>query len=235
LAGLCDQPGRTLPATAIYNGFDADDFQHFIPRAVRRKRVRLVYVGTLWNLTDVSPLVTAVERLVARNPTLAQRLEISIVGRRTAKQERWLDRLEQTPVRILRQGYVDHATAICEMREADVLCLLLADADGAERVVPAKLFEYLAANRTILAIVPPGEAQGILREQRHCHVCHPAEPDCIVSHLEQVVRVAEQPAARVVAQPHQYSRAHQAAELAEILDTVADQSAGQSPPLARSA
>jgi hypothetical protein len=34
---------------------------------------------------------------------------------------------------------------------------LLSDVAGAERVVPAKLFEYMAAGRPIWAIAPRGE------------------------------------------------------------------------------
>ena len=48
------------------------------------------------------------------------------------------------------------------MGSADVLCLLLSSVEGAERVVPAKLFEYLAIRREILAITPQGEAADIV-------------------------------------------------------------------------
>ena len=43
-----------------------------------------------------------------------------------------------------------------------MLCLLLSGVEGAERVVPAKLFEYLAMRREILAIIPKGEAADIV-------------------------------------------------------------------------
>src|SRR6516225_1639753 len=57
------------------------------------------------------------------------------------------------------------------MRRADSLCVLLSDSPGAERVVPAKVFECMAAKRPILAIIPRGDLWDLLEHyplaQRH--------------------------------------------------------------------
>jgi hypothetical protein len=59
--------------------------------------------------------------------------------------------------------YAEHPVALATMRDADALLLLLSDVPGAERVAPAKLFEYLAVTRPMLAITPEGETAGIAR------------------------------------------------------------------------
>jgi glycosyltransferase involved in cell wall biosynthesis len=53
-------------------------------------------------------------------------------------------------------------------RSADVLLLLLFDVDGYEMYIPAKLYEYLAVRRPILAMLPGdgGETAEIIREKR---------------------------------------------------------------------
>jgi hypothetical protein len=56
----------------IYNGYDAADFPA-ISEGIKRTadRYELSYVGTLWNLTSIAPLVKAMGLLSARRPDLA--------------------------------------------------------------------------------------------------------------------------------------------------------------------
>jgi glycosyltransferase involved in cell wall biosynthesis len=75
-----------------------------------------------------------------------------------------------------------HDVVLQAQRDADVLLLFMQDRPGAEAVVPAKTWEYLAADRPVLALVPlrgaaareiaaagagevvaPGDADGVRR------------------------------------------------------------------------
>lgn len=169
LTGLRHQ----VPARCIYNGFDADEFQDPLESPlvedspdvtpVERGTFRLVYTGTLWNLTDISPLVKGIEQLNASHPEITSRLELVCVGRKTPDQLESLNKLQQTQARLKLVDYCDHSTALQWMRSANGLCLLLSDVSGADRVVPAKLFEYLAMKRDMLAICPNGETANIAR------------------------------------------------------------------------
>ena len=69
------------------------------------------------------------------------------------------DRLELLP-------YVPHRRALELQRDSEANLLLLPEAAGRGRVVPSgKIFEYLAAERPILAAVPPdGAAADLVRE-----------------------------------------------------------------------
>src|SRR5205814_7156635 len=69
------------------------------------------------------------------------------------------DRLELLP-------YQPHRRALELQRDSEANLLLLPDAAGRGRVVPSgKIFEYLAAERPILAAVPPdGAAAKLVRE-----------------------------------------------------------------------
>ena len=159
--------------THIYNGFDAEDFHDGIPplpdsmmdsASDATQPYKLAYIGTLWNLTSVEPVIRAVRQLAEQSPDLASQLELHFVGRRTAEQDEWLDQLSSLPCRVVRQAYLDHDAALRLMRSADGLCLLLSDLPEAGRVVPAKMFEYLAVRRPIFAIVPPGEVSSLLQD-----------------------------------------------------------------------
>lgn len=157
--------GHQARQLCIYNGFDREDFESHGPTptlAAPKDRFRLVYTGTLWNLTDISPVVTAMMELHAEAPELARRLELVCVGRKTPEQQQLLARLEGTNCRLVNRDYCEHSEVLQWLASADALCLLLSDVPGADRVVPAKLFEYLAARRDLLAVTPRGETADIV-------------------------------------------------------------------------
>jgi hypothetical protein len=190
LRELVQSSGSSADVSHIYNGFDADDVapaaitQASCPQAQSMQaactpssctqsvgtqsssgdsqRFRIAYVGTLWNLTSIEPLVRAMEQVCDTEPELAARLELVVAGRRTADQDVLLDRLQNRPCRVIRENYVPHSRAIEIMRSADAQCLLLSGVEEASRVMPAKTFEYLALERPILSIVPAGEVSELL-------------------------------------------------------------------------
>jgi glycosyltransferase involved in cell wall biosynthesis len=172
--------GSRAKVTWIYNGFDPDDFASPLPPAKNNQGVyRLAYVGTLWNLTSVAPLVEGVLGLCRHRPDLAARLELVFVGRRMPAQQQILDRLHGLPCRLMEYPYLDHRAALDLIRTADGLCVLLSDLPGAERVVPAKIFEYMATKRPILAIAPRGEVWDILGSYPVVHLCVPTDTGAI--------------------------------------------------------
>jgi glycosyltransferase involved in cell wall biosynthesis len=157
------QAGDRARVTWIYNGFDPDDFgSQSAGPGVENDRFRLSYVGTLWNLTSAAPLVEAVRQLAADSPELAQRLELVFAGRRTGLQAQLVSEFRSLPCTLVEHDYLEHSVAVDLMRGSGALCLLLSDLPGAGRVVPAKLFEYMATGRPILTIAPPGEARELL-------------------------------------------------------------------------
>lgn len=180
----CHALGLKTPVQAIYNGFDPDDFASSSSTAPRVQQTTkdgslakfvVAYHGTLWNLTDCSPLVASLQKLFRTHRAMANRLTLRLVGRVTEGQQASVDRLQATGVEVDQRDYVPHTESLRLAREADLLILLLADVRGAERVVPAKLFEYLALRRPILAITPPGEAAELLRRSPLATVFQPEQ------------------------------------------------------------
>jgi hypothetical protein len=104
------------------------------------------------------------------------------------------------------------------MHSADCLCLLLANSQDAARVVPAKLFEYIATGRPILVIAPKGEVWDILAGYHKAKLCVPNNLDGIVAAMQQVAR--RQSDVTTPSTVQEFSRPHQAAELAAVLTSV---------------
>ena len=135
-------------------------------------------------MTDIEPLVKAIELLSASRPELVQKLELVCVGRKTPEQQQVLDRVRATAARLEAIDYCDHAVVLDWLNSADGVCLLLSDVPGAERVVPAKLFEYLAIRKEMLTIAPHGETADIAtRFFPHGH-CVPNDQSGIAAWLE---------------------------------------------------
>lgn len=222
LAALNREAGGTGRVSYIYNGFDPDDFDAHDPAPPSDgHRFRIAYVGTLWNLTDVSPLVEAVKRIVRDHPELAAKLELVFAGRRTAPQAELLATLHGSPCQVVEYPYLDHASAVSLMRGSEALCLLLSDLPGAGRVVPAKLFEYMAAERPILAIAPRGETWSLLDGYPMVGRFLPSDVDGIAAWLEAAVRyqlAGNQPEPLGEWDASAYTRENEARQLAEFLD-----------------
>ncbi len=213
--------GKTLPGVCIYNGFDDSDFDKVKEQrpAQTSNKLRIVYTGTLWNLTTVEPLTQAIEQLATSSPKVLNLIEFVFVGRKTEDQQQYLDRISKTGCSIDNRDYCEHSEALQLMNSADILCLLLSDVPGAERVAPAKLFEYLAMRKEILAITPAGETADIVKRYFPENHFRGNEASQIATWLEK--RVGEGSNNNLTNHDiTQFNRKHQSKQLADYLNSI---------------
>lgn len=186
-------------AVCIYNGYDEEDLRQTTHTSsvppVPDGCFRLVYTGTLWNLTSIEPLAIGLELLHRHSPDLASRVELVCVGRKTPEQRQHLERLKQeTSCRVVDIAYLPHEEILPWLRSADALCLLLTDTPGAERVVPAKLFEYLALRKPIVALLPEGESAQLVAEYAQAGFFVPQSPVALADWLGKALSKSSHPA-----------------------------------------
>jgi hypothetical protein len=225
LEAVRDEAGGRASVTCIYNGYDPDDFPASpapAPASAPAGPYRLAYIGTLWNLASVEPLVRGVRELAARDTQLASRLELVLVGRRTEAQERLLDEIRGGPCRMVSHPYLDHRDAVDLMRSVEGLCVLLSDLPGVQRVVPAKIFECMAARRPILAIAPRGEVWDLLGPYPAATLLTPSDTagvaDALASEIQRHVE-GRLPSLNGWKQTG-YDRRSQAGQLASVLEEI---------------
>jgi glycosyltransferase involved in cell wall biosynthesis len=207
----------------IYNGFDPDDFPaEGVAYPTASGHYRLAYVGTFWSLTSVAPLVQGIQTLATRRPDLASRLEVLLAGRCTGPQQQLLDQLQGLPCQVRQHSYLPHDQAVTLMRSADVTCTLLADLPGAGRVIPAKVFEYMATGRPILAIAPRGELWELLRDYPGGQCLPPEDREALASYLASAIQAHAEAALppTPVWDAAPFSRPRQARELAALLNSL---------------
>ena len=240
LRAVAKEAGVRPLVTHIYNGFDADDLyqasgaapvqfpsqDYFVEAGGDHESYKLSYVGTLWNLTSVEPIVRAVQLLSQQAPELAARLDLHFAGRRTGPQDELLNQLVGLPCRVIRQPYVAHDEAVRLMQSSDGLCLLLADLPDAGRVVPGKLFEYMAVRKPIFAVTPPGEAADLLRDFPLGYVYSPNDVAGLARRLGDEIERKRLGLPLPVGQcdANQFERRQLTAQLAELFDAVTEQS-----------
>jgi glycosyltransferase involved in cell wall biosynthesis len=163
------------PVVTIANGADFDDFaglEYHGPGT--GGRFRITHAGSFFGKRDPRPFLTALARVdgvVAR-----------FLGDFRSTDREWArgiaDRIELIP-------YAPHRRSLELQRDSEALLLLIPDAEGRGRgVLSGKVFEYLAAERPILAVVPPdGAAAQLLRETGAGVVVAPDDIDGIAREL----------------------------------------------------
>jgi glycosyltransferase involved in cell wall biosynthesis len=160
-------PSAPEKFVTITNGFDPADFREPPRRRDPRAsggRFVLAHVGRFDHWRTGDALMEGLRRFAASLGEEREGVELRIVGHAGAQGREGLARAE---VPATFTGYVTHRDAVGEMRAADALLLSVPDGRNADTVVPAKLFEYLAAGRPILVVGPvDGAAERIVRECR---------------------------------------------------------------------
>ena len=145
------------PVRVIPNGCDFDDFAglEYTPG----DRFRITHTGSFFGKRNPRAFLSALassglEDIVAR-----------FVGDFRSVDREWVEEVDLGD-RLELLDYLPHRRALELQRDSEANLLLLPDAAGRGKVVPSgKIFEYLAAERPILAAVPTdGAAAKLVRE-----------------------------------------------------------------------
>jgi len=150
---------RTLsprgPVVTIANGCDFDDFAGLEHRAC--DVFRITHAGSFFGKRDPKAFLRAVAE------TGLDDVVVRFVGDLRAEDRAYA---EELGVRVELTGYVSRRRSLELQRDSEALLLLIPEAGGRGRgVLSGKVFEYLAAERPILAAVPPdGAAAQLIRD-----------------------------------------------------------------------
>jgi len=223
------------PVVLITNGFDEDDFAEagepssgapgvqFFPDPENgsekildtpapqrpRTKVRLVHTGLF--AADGNPinLWDALAERCAADPAFRERLQIRLAGKvdaavTEAVRERGLGG------NLVELGYLPHDETVREQRAADILLLPLRREPEYAKVLPGKIFEYLAARRPVLGIgQEDGAAAAVLRDAAAGQMFDWDKKDELLAFLD-----AEHPQTEGI---EKYTRRALTAQLAELL------------------
>ena len=159
-----DFAARTqTPVALITNGFDEDDFAGVRP-AVHEGKFTIVHTGLF--AADGNPLNlwdVLAEKCV-NDPEFASKLQIRLAGKTDSEVTEAI-RARGLGGNLVDLGYLPHDEVVAEQMGADILILPLRREPEYAKVLPGKIFEYLAAGRPVLGIgQEDGAAAEVLRD-----------------------------------------------------------------------
>lgn len=143
----------------ITNGFDPDDFAQppTTTRSGQPSQFVLGYIGR-FDLSQTPPSwFSALERFAQVLGDRKDRFLFRIVGHVNRSAQA---RLVATGVPCRFESYCPHRDAIGAMCQSDALLLCSPSGPNGETIIPAKLFEYFATGRPILAVGPENSVCG---------------------------------------------------------------------------
>jgi glycosyltransferase involved in cell wall biosynthesis len=202
----------------IANGCDFDDFAGLEHHA--SPRFRITHTGSFFGKRDPKPFLQALADSGLEDVTAR------FVGDFRSSDREFLETLDLGG-RVELIEYVPRRSSLALQRDSEALLLLIPDAAGRGRgVLSGKVFEYLAAERPILAAVPPeGAAAQLIRETDAGIVAAPDDPDAIREALVSLHarwRAGELNGTPLAPeQRERLSRGARVEELAELLRSVA--------------
>ena len=140
----------TTPVHLITNGYDPDDF----PQSVQQRdteKFTIVHTGLFAADGDPVNLWKALSQRCAEDAGFASRLQIRLAGKTDAQVISSI-REHGLADKLVDLGYLPHEQIVKEQQVADILILPLRQEPEYAKVLPGKIFEYLASGRPVLGI-----------------------------------------------------------------------------------
>ncbi len=211
-------PGlRGSRITHLTNGYDAADFAGDPPDAAEGgdRRFTIVHSGYLHTAAGFEQqrkqwlnrllgrtikgvrrlcrshyyLLQALEAWVARDPSVADQVELVFVGS-TTETDQQLAAASAVSSMVSFTGYLPHRESVDRVRSADLLFFPMHGLAAGCRssIVPGKAYEYMASGRSILAAVPQGDARQFLERAGSARICDPDDVAAMSAQIEEEFR-----------------------------------------------
>lgn len=170
MAGILHAKHSGVPRekfVVIPMGYHAEPFEQ--TRAIAWTKFTVTHFGGFWGSRSPGPFLTALGHWVRNDPTVAGSIQVFLLGNFDEAALRLTEdlirryRLEDI---VSLKGFAAYQQGLEHVVSSHLL-LLVADSGGCGKyLIPSKLYEYLAAGRPILALLPEGAAASVMREAR---------------------------------------------------------------------
>jgi glycosyltransferase involved in cell wall biosynthesis len=137
----------------IEQGYDAEDFK--FPSYKQSDVFKIAYLGTFSPDCNPESFFSALSQLIKENLILKDKISMIHIGLSLGLDlDQLLEKYDLLEV-IERKGYLNHREALKFLNQVDLLLLIISSLKQRELIASAKIFEYMAVRRPILAVVPP--------------------------------------------------------------------------------
>ena len=163
------------PIHVVTNGYDVE----FVAKEPMDQKFTISHIGSLLSERNPRVLWKALRELRKENADFKADFQLNLIGKVSEEIIATINEFKLTDCLNL-VGYVSHDQALIEQRKSQVLLLVEIDSYQTIGIIPGKLFEYMAAERPILAIGPEGaDFSSIIKETNTGVFCQYDEKDKI--------------------------------------------------------
>ena len=203
----------------ITNGYDEDDFK--VDDISPSSDFVLAHVGTLVPSRNPVQLWKVLGEMVRENPRFRSVFKLRLVGKVDVTIREAI-KLSGLTGHVEYIDYITHDRVPIELKKASALLLVLNDTPNAKGILTGKLFEYLAAQRTVICLGPrDGDAAKVLDETGAGVTVSFNDANGIKKMMEDVFKRYESGSLRLDGrQSVQYSRRSLSQQLSMLLDTL---------------
>ena len=182
-------PQQVSRLRTVMNGYDPEELEsQRTATEAAGDMIRLVYTGTLDRPRETKAFLDGLEKFVAGRPEAADRLRVELIGRRSPEVEalaRPFTGEERLGAVLELIDFVPRHEALERVGSATAALVMLGGGPGMGLFVSGKLFDYIGLDRPVLAMVPPGDARGVLDDLEWGIVVDP-EPASVAAGLERL-------------------------------------------------
>jgi glycosyltransferase involved in cell wall biosynthesis len=129
------------------------------------------------------------------------------------------------------RGFKPRVELLPNLLKADSLLLFLGFENNCKDVIPAKLFDYLAAGGKIIALTPEGESAELIRKFDAGICVTKPDKECVMGAIDRVYRhwIDNSKEKREYRHIEEIDRLKLVSQLAEVLDKAAEKSKSTTP------
>ena len=206
-------------AQVLTNGFDEADFRGLKPHVF--PKFTFLYAGSLFKELSPLPMFEALDVLLRTRPKLRQRMQLVLLGRQDAFVRDTIKKYAlEYCVPIIPQ--MPHRECLQYILGAGALIFSIPD----KQWIPSKIFEYLRANRPILAIADQdSDAVQMIRCVNPGLCFASRDPGQIACHISNLVQNHQSSDCGIQnnRRLYEFERKQLAKQLAHTLDSLVDQ------------
>ena len=205
----------TSPITVITNGFDTE----IKNKVILDENFTLTHVGFLSNDRNPQILWNVLSDLVNELKGFKEKFKLVLVGDTSPEILDSINLAGLSPYLKLIET-VSHSEAIKYQNQSQLLLLLEANTIAASYIIPGKLFEYLIANRPIVAIGPEfSDIQSIISQTSTGKYFNYLEYEKLKSHILYLFSLYNKKSLKITANNiENYSRYNCTKQLSKILN-----------------
>lgn len=215
--------GQAEKFRVITNGFDPEDLEDIEPSELPSDKFILTYTGSFIGARTPEHLIYACVKVLEHHPSWKNLLRLRFVGSFSQRDKELFAKLPPEMVEV--QEFLTHRDALKLQVNSSANCLIISvpKERGGDEIFTGKIFEYIYAERPILALVPDGVAKDLIEKYNLGYVADAQNIEAVSGALGKMLNdhICGAKVFRDFAQARKlFDRKFLAGELAKVFDEV---------------